>query len=97
MKKVKRQTLEALRSALDRQTVASLLSFIGYEVQRDYKFRLRDEKTASTSISASGYIKDFGSGWGGDFIDLLQEYKGMSFIEAVEYTAKALNIEVDYE
>lgn len=97
MKKIHSNTIAAIRAALDQQTTVNLLSYIGYQVNRSNKFCLRDENTPSVSIRADGYIKDFGSGWGGDFISVLCEYKNMTFVEAMIWTADALGIEVEYD
>ncbi|MEA1973190.1 MAG: CHC2 zinc finger domain-containing protein [Candidatus Cloacimonadota bacterium] len=97
MKKIHPNMIAAIRAALDQQTTVNLLSYIGYQVDRNNKFCLREENTPSVSIRADGYIKDFGSGWGGDFISVLCEFKNMTFIEAILWTADALGIEVKYE
>ncbi len=75
--------------------VAEMLSFIGYDVNRDFKFKLRDERTPSASISKSGIISDFGSGWSGDIVSLLHEYKNISLCEATTYVAQLLNINLE--
>lgn len=75
--------------------VAEMLSFIGYEVNRDFKFKLRHERTSSVSISRSGMISDFGSGWSGDIVSLLHEYKNISLGEATTYVAQLLNIDIE--
>jgi len=74
--------------------VAEMLSFIGYEIDRSFKFKLRDEKTPSASISKSGTITDFGSGWNGDIVSLIHEYKGISLGEATLYVAKLMDIPI---
>ncbi len=81
-----------LKQSLDREKVADILSFIGYEVRRDFKFAIRDEKTPSASINNDGYIKDFGSGWGGDIIALLHEHHGQTLKDATLYVASCLGV-----
>ena len=62
---------------LSKEQTAAFLQAQGYEVDRNFKFRLRQEHTASASINPKdGKIKDFGSGWQGDVIDLLVDFKG---------------------
>ncbi len=62
---------------------AQILMSLGYEVNRTYKFKMRDERTASASIHPqTGKIKDFGSGWGGSIIDFMVEYHNFSKKEA---------------
>ncbi|MGD9968815.1 MAG: hypothetical protein AB7S65_00025 [Sulfuricurvum sp.] len=72
--------------------VAEMLSFIGYEIDRNFKFKLRDEKTPSASISKTGIITDFGSGWSGDIVSVIHEYKNIPLGEATLYVAKLMNI-----
>lgn len=82
-----------LKDSLDRERVADILSFIGYEVTRDFKFRLReDEKTPSASIRRDGFIKDFGSGWSGDIVALLHEHHGQTLKDATHYVASCLGV-----
>ena len=87
------KTLNAVRSGLHRENVAHILQYIGYEIYRGYKFKLRDENTPSASIRIDGYIKDFGGDFSGDLIALLMEYHDMSFREAVLYIATCLGVE----
>jgi len=81
-----------LKQSLDKEKVADILSFIGYEVRRDFKFAIRDEKTPSASINNDGYIKDFGSGWGGDIVALLHEHHGQTLKDATFYIASCLGV-----
>lgn len=91
--------LKELRSAvkanLNRENTVQILTYIGYQVTRDYKFSLRDEKTPSTSIRLDGYIKDFGGDFGGDIVALLHEYKSLSMKEATLYVADCLGVNYD--
>lgn len=85
--------VDYIKNRLDREIVASLLSFLGYEIDRSFKFRLRpDERTPSASISRTGQITDFGANWSGDIFDVLQEYHGQSFKSALEWTANCLGV-----
>lgn len=69
---------------------AQILQALGYEIDRAYKFKIRDERTASASINPkNGKIKDFGSGWGGSIIDFMVEFHNFTQKEAF---AKASNI-----
>ncbi len=87
--------LNEIRERFDQQFVASVLEYVGYEISRDYKFRLReDEKTPSVSIRSDGYIKDFGGDFGGDIISLLQQYHKLSFKESVLYIATCMGVEL---
>jgi len=84
---------QQIKDRLDRETTESLLSFIGYEIQRDRKFKLREEeKTASASVDRKGNITDFGSGWSGDPVALLHEKHGQSLKDATHYIANCLGI-----
>jgi DNA primase len=77
---------------LNGKEVVKFMQFIGYEFNRQGFTSIRPERTPSVRVRKDGLIKDFGSNWSGDIFDLLQEYHGMSFKEAVEYIAKALNV-----
>jgi len=75
-----------LKSRLDREMVSNILTFVGYNINRQYKFKIREEEhTPSASIRSDGYIKDFGDGWGGDLVAFLHEKKGLSLKDAIEY------------
>ena len=84
-----------IKENLDRETTEGLLQFIGYEVSRNHKFKIREERTPSASIDKFGYITDFGDGWRGDPVALLYEKHGMPLPDATRYIADCLGI--DYE
>ena len=81
-----------IKTQIDREKVKAILEHLGYEVDRNYKFRLREERTPSASIRQDGYIKDFGTGWGGDIVTLLHEHHGIELKEATEWVAACLGI-----
>ncbi len=84
---------QQIKDSLDRETTESLLSYLGYEIQRDHKFKLRpEERTASASVDRKGNITDFGSGWSGDPVALLHEHHGQTLKDASHYIATALGI-----
>ena len=88
-----KQLRAEIKSATDRDKTVQLLSFIGYEIRRDFKFKIReDEKTPSASIDRDGNIKDFGSGWYGDVVALLHEHHGQSLKDATIYVASCLGV-----
>ena len=88
-----KQLRAEVKQSLTKDNTADILSFIGYQVNRDYKFKLReDERTPSASIRNDGYIRDFGSDWGGDVVALLHEYHGQSLPDAVKYVADCLGV-----
>jgi len=90
--------IKALRTQIkqeaDREKVRAMLELLGYEVDSGYMFKLRDERTPSASIRRDGYIKDFGSGWGGDIVALLYEQRGVPLVDATKWVAECLGIEV---
>jgi DNA primase len=83
-----------LKQNYTQHNTAEILSFIGYAIDRNFKFKLRDENSSSASISKSGTITDFGSGWSGDIVSLIHEYKGMPLGEATLYVAKLMDIPI---
>ena len=76
-----------------RENMASALISLGYEVSRQWQFKLRDERTPSTKINMDGSVHDFGSGFHGDLIDILQEYQNMDFKSAKEEAERLLGQE----
>ncbi len=87
--------IEEIRLRLDQHATAAILENAGYKMHKGYKFRLReDEKTPSASVRGDGLIKDFGGDFTGDIIDLLREYHDMSFVEAVNYVAICVGVEI---
>ena len=56
------------------------------------------ERTASCTISPSKQIfKDFSSGKGGNAINFVMEKEGLAFPQAIEWLARFLSLEVEYE
>ena len=92
------QDLKQLRATLKAQTsrenVEQILTFIGYSVTRDHKFKIRDEeRTPSVSIRHDGYIKDFGGdGFSGDIVAFLHEVRGQTLPDATKYVADCLGV-----
>ena len=72
-------------SHLDNKVVSVYLRFLGFDVNYNFKFKLRDENTASCSINYNGFIKDFGGEFSGNIISFLMEIYGLKFIEAWNY------------
>jgi len=72
--------------------VVKIMQFLGYEFDKRGFTSIRAERTPSVRVRKDGYIKDFGSGWGGDIFDLLQEYHNMSLQEAVKYISELYDV-----
>ena len=70
---------KGIKSILDDEVTSALLTFLGYHIDSNYKFKLRDEKTPSCSIAWNGYIKDFGGAFSGGIIDFIMHVYGVSF------------------
>jgi len=91
MKDIK-QLKDEIKGQLDNKAVAEILSFIGYEISRDYKFI--DDK--SFSISRSGYIKDFGAtGFSGDIFDFIMQEQNIPLPKAIKYVADCLGVQYE--
>lgn len=83
---------------ITREEMASVLTSLGYEISRSWQFKLRDEKTPSALINNDGSVHDYGNGWHGDLISLLQEYKGFrTFGNAKEEAERLLGMEVEID
>lgn len=80
--------VQQIKSLLNQEIIAEILNHNGFEVDRNFKLMLRDERTPSTSISRDGLIKDFGSGWTGDIFSVLMEFKEMSFPNSIDEVRK---------
>lgn len=89
-----RPSIADIKSQLDRNTVITILNNQGFNIPPKGNFRLRDDdKNPSASVDKNGLlIKDFGSGFSGDVIDVLQTYRGMDFKEAKEYVKSFLGM-----
>lgn len=89
---------------LHKDDTRAMLGELGFEVDRAYKFRMRDgERTASASINPkNGKIKDFGSGWSGDIIAFYKEINGCddrtAFVEVGKIAEKlGINLNIKSE
>ena len=77
--------VKKIKAGLTRERVADIVSSCGYDVNRQFKFKYREERTPSASIRQDGYIKDFGGDLATDAIGFVQEAKNMGFKEALNY------------
>ncbi len=85
-----------IKDSTDREQTAHILTGLGYEVGRDWKFSLReDERTPSTSIRKDGLITDFGDDWSGDIVALLYEKRGLSLKDATLYVCEQMGVSTD--
>lgn len=82
---------EEIKERLDRETVAEIVSFLGYKIDRSYRFV--DDK--SMCITPDGKVKNFGnSGFTyGDLHDWLYFTKGITLKESIFYVADLMGIE----
>lgn len=92
--------IKALVALLDQEVIAYFLRGLGYTIYKNYKFKIRDEKTPSASIRANGYIKDFGGDFSGNIINFLH-HCGLRLKNSINYLKASLgaNIslsEIDY-
>ena len=78
--------VQDIKNYMDMEDIFDLLEDLGYETNRYInKFKYREERTPSCKVYPSGYMKDYGSDFQGDIIDVVQEKLGLNFIEAVKY------------
>jgi hypothetical protein len=77
--------INEIKNRLTRETIADIVSSRGFEVNRKFMFKVRDERTPSCSISKDGVIVDFGGERYGDIFRFLEIESKMNFREAVEY------------
>ena len=83
--------IEALKRRLNQPLVRDIIIASGFEVNKNFKFKIRNERTASASISSNGYINDFGGDFSGDIFEFLMKFKNMNFKESLKYVADILN------
>ena len=81
----------------DRETLANALFSLGYQIQKYWMFKIRDERTASALINKDGSIHDFGGDFHGDLPSFLKEFHGMSIREAIQEAKRLLNIPISYD
>lgn len=87
--------IQEIKSRLTREIVADIISSCGFEVNRKFMFKYREnERTPSASISPDCLIKDFGSELCTDAIGFIQEVKSVDFPTAVQEVAKYVNVQI---
>jgi hypothetical protein len=87
--------IEEIKSRLTREIVADIVSSCGYEVNRKFMFKYRqNEKTPSASISPELLIKDFGSELSTDVIGFVMQVNGIDFKTAVVIVAGFVNVSI---
>ena len=85
--------IQDIKSRLTREIVADIVSSCGFEVNRKFMFKYRqNEKTPSASISPELLIKDFGSELSTDVIGFVMEVNGIDFKTAVVIVAGFVNV-----
>jgi len=91
------EEIKKLKNHIDRDDVVSILENLGYEFNKNKKFRLREEATPSAVVYKNGRIKDFGDDTfkSGDIFDVLTHYHNMSKKEAVLYISNYIGVAVD--
>ena len=78
-----------IKAQLDRETIASILIFIGINITRDFKFA----DDLSFSISRTGLIRDFGrTQFYGDIFDFIMKEKQVNFKEAIDFVGNCLGV-----
>lgn len=83
-------TAKELLLMIDRDVVKYILNKLGFEINNNYKFKIREEKTASTSIATNGFIYDFGGVFKGNIINFLEKIYDLNFVNALNYLKKIL-------
>lgn len=86
---MRRDLKNTIKAHLDRETVATILSFIGISITRDFKFA----NDPSFTISKNCLIKDWGrTGFQGDIFDFIMMEKEVSFPQAVKFVAECIGV-----
>ena len=74
-----------VKEILNDEIVSALITFFCYDIDSNYKFKLRDENTPSCSIAYNGYIKDFGGDFAGGIIDFIMHIYDIDFKTSWHY------------
>ena len=79
--------VQDIKNYVEKEDVLEILDELGYDVNfRLGKFKLReDERTHSAKVYQNGYIYDYGSGWKGDILDIIQDRLGIGFRDSISY------------
>lgn len=89
--------IETIKTYLNRDIVAQIVESLGYQVDRNYKFKYRiNEKTPSASInnSENPLIKDFGSDLSTDVFGFVEVVNQCSFKDSVSYVGSFVGIDI---
>ncbi len=76
-----------------KERLADVIGALGIDVTREFKFTLRDERTASCVINNDGTVHDFGDGSHHDFVNVIQIKDGLDFKDAVMKAEEMLGID----
>lgn len=68
-----------VKNIIDNEVTSAFITHLGFSVDQNNKFKLRNETTASCSISHNGYIKDFGGEFAGGIIDFIMHVYKIDF------------------
>lgn len=97
--KLSQSTIEEIKSRID--IVDVIGDFVTLKrTGQHYKAKspFTDEKTASFIVFPKNQnFKDFSSGKQGDAISFIEEYDGLSYVEALKYLAKKYGVEIQEE
>ena len=85
LQSTKMHDVSILKYQLNDSLVSAFLIFLGFEVDSNFKFKIRDENTASVSINYNGFIKDFGGTFSGNLISFIMEVYNLEFIDSWKY------------
>lgn len=87
-------TIKKVKAVLDDEVTSALIKHLGYNVDHNYKFKLRAEKTPSCSIAHNGYIKDFGADFAGGIIDFIMYAYNINFKMSWLYLSACFGIKM---
>lgn len=92
-RQVRTINIKDIKNYLDIEDIFGILVELGYDVDtRRKSFKMREEeRTHSAKVYPSGYIYDYGSGWRGDILDVIQDRLGINFMASVEYVKSYIN------
>jgi len=93
LKFTRKHDVKEFHKLVDQNVAKVIIQFLGFEVDYNFKFKIRDEKTASCSIRDDGYIKDFGcTDIAGEIVNFLMKVYNLKFLESFNYLKSCFGI-----
>lgn len=84
-----------IKKHLSDKVIVAFLTFLGFEIDWNKKFKIREERTPSSSVNYNGWIRDFGGTFSGNILNFLMELYKLDFKEAWSYFKACFGVKVN--